>query len=648
MRDLLGRPARHSDAALGSVHMQVRFISLPKAQLLAMLLSLSVLASCVTTEPSDTNTTGAPDRLLVQAGKQSKEGNHAGASSTYEQIAQKSPGELKGRFLLRAAHESVAAKDTQRAQNLLNQAGPQSAAEDVSLRAIVVASIALLNAQPNVALSELSRIPQPLPRDSAGEVLELKTRAQFALRQPAQAIGTALDRERLSSDVQAVRENRRLIWQGLRQDAAAGADFTPPPGANAVMRGWLALGRVALAVERNPFTARAELTQWQSQFGDHPANEFVAQEVAPALGDSLQYPTKIALLLPLSGKQQAAGIAVRDGFLAALYQQEGGRPLVSIYDSTQQGVVTSYRRAITEGAQFIVGPLVKEDVAALANSNEISVPTLALNNIGDADSPPAFMYQFSLDPEEEARQIAARAIATGRLRGIALLPNNALGQRLNQAFSAELAAHGGALLGTRYYAADTQDFSAPITDLLLTEESRARKNALASRLGTTLEFEARARGDVGFVFIAGTPAQGRSIRPALRFSLPASLPIFATSDIFEPDEAANADLEGLMFTDMPWVVSPDDVSSKLRSALTNYWPRRSRGRARLYAFGFDAYRLVPALKATRPGSALDVPGMTGRLSLDDRGHIHRQLDWAQIVDGQVKSLDATANSSHSN
>lgn len=628
--------------------MQVRFSSWPKAHLLAILISLSVLASCATTEPAG-SISATPDRLLAQAEKQSRDGNHTAASSTYEQIAQKSPGELRERFLLRAAHESAAAKETQRAQNLLNQAGPQSATEDLSLRAIVVASIALLNAQPNAALTELNRISQPLPRDSAGEILELKARAQFALRQPAQAIGTALERERLSSDAQAIRDNRRLIWQGLRQDAVAGADFAPPQGAGTVMRGWLALGRVALAAERNPFTARTELTQWQSQFGDHPANEFIAQEVAPTLGGNLQYPTKVALVLPLSGKQQAAGIAIRDGFLAAFYQQaEGGRPIVGIYDSAQQGAVTTYRRAVADGAQFIVGPLVKEDVMAVANSNEVSVPTLALNNIADSNSPPAFLYQFSLDPEEEARQIAARVVAMGRLRGIALLPNNALGQRLNQAFSTELAAHGGALLGTRYYSSDTQDFSAPITDLLLTDESRARKNALASRLGTTLEFEARARGDVGFVFIAGTPAQGRSIRPALRFHLPASLPIFATSDIFEPDEAANADLEGLMFTDMPWVVSPDEISSKLRSALTNYWPRRSRGRARLYAFGFDAYRLVPALKAKRPDTGLDVPGMTGRLSIDDHGHIHRMLDWAQIIDGRVRPLEATATSARSN
>ena len=105
-------------------------------------------------------------------------------------------------------------------------------------------------------------------------------------------------------------------------------------------------------------------------------------------------------------------------------------------------------------------------------------------------------------------------------------------------------------------------------------------------------------------------ANRRSLRPTLRFYLADDLPVYATSDIFEPDAQANNDLDGVIFPDMPWVISPDAVSTELRTALSRYWPVRARGRGRLYAFGFDAYRIVPLLKAGRFGPANTIPGMT--------------------------------------
>src|SRR5690606_30432400 len=164
---------------------------------------------------------------------------------------------------------------------------------------------------------------------------------------------------------------------------------------------------------------------------------------------------------------------------------------------------------------------------------------------------------------------------------------------LIRAFDSELKTLGGTIAALRFYDPTARDYSQPIRSVLLIDESRARASALNGRLGTRLEFEPRRRGDVQFVFMGAQPVQGRSLRPALRFHLAEDLPVYATSDIFEPNENANADLEGVIFPDMPWVISPDAVSTQLRNALSEHWPLRARGRGRLYAFGFDAYRLVP-------------------------------------------------------
>ena len=354
------------------------------------------------------------------------------------------------------------------------------------------------------------------------------------------------------------------------------------------------------------------------------------------------YPRLVALLLPLSGRQQAAGVAVRDGFLAAVLAQDvTQRPTVNIYDSAALGAAAAYARAINEGAQFVVGPLTKEEVQAVANSGSVSVPSLALNYLPDSALPPGLLYQFALDPEDEARQVARRALADGHTHGVALVPDNEWGQRLLRAFDAEFAAAGGTLVGRTLYDTAARDYSLPITRLLLIDQSRTRSSALAATLGTRFEFEPRTRSDVQFVFIGAQPLQGRSLRPALRFHLSQDLPVYATSDVFELDSDANADLDGVIFPDMPWIVAPDATANNLQRSLSSYWPARSKCRGRLYAFGYDAFQLIPVLRSSRP-TATPLVGMTGRLAVDDRGRVRRELDWAQVENGHPRAMAVIA------
>jgi Putative lipoprotein len=606
----------------------------PRHWLLVLFASV-LLAGCETTPTSGSDTAGS-ERQIARAERLAREGKPAEAAALYETVAAQSPAELRNRLLLRAARERVRAGQLDETRSLLKRVGTSLPTADFALRAQVAAEVALASNRPEEALAELNRIPQPIPRESLTDVLALRARALFALNRPAAGVLAALDREAALSNQQEIRENRNLIWEGLRRSAAAGADLSVPAGASAALAGWLELGQTALVAARNPFTARDDLADWRSRYPTHPANSLLNEELLPALGVGLEYPPQIALILPLSGRQQAAGIAVRDGFMAALLQQAPGeRPLVKIYDSAERGALESYRQAIQDGAQFVVGPLTKDEVASIATGSEVSVVTLALNQLSDVGTPPPLLFQFALDPEEEARQVAQRVVTDGRMRGIVLLPNNEWGQRVYRAFDSELKTLGGTIAALRYYDPTARDYSQPIRSVLLIDESRARANALSNTLGMRLEFEPRRRGDVQFVFMGAQPVQGRSLRPALRFHLTEDLAVYATSDVFEPNVDANADLEGVMFPDMPWVISPDAVSSQLRNALSTHWPARARGRSRLYAFGFDAYRLIPLLKAGRFGREHAIPGMTGLLSVDERGKVHRNLEWAKVSGGKA-------------
>jgi outer membrane PBP1 activator LpoA protein len=597
---------------------------------------VALLAGCETTRkagsPAEQNLTAQAERML-------REHQYANAAHIYEDLAQNASPESRDPFLLRAARSWLRAEDLPRGESLLRQIGNGLPASDANLQRLATAEAALLNRRPERALVELDRIPQPYPRELAPDVLEVRARAQFAYGRPTGGVTTALDRERLLTDTEEIARNRKMIWDGIQLSAAAGVDMQVPSGASRAVAGWLELGRAAVALARNPYTAQTAMNDWRTKYPEHAANEFITQTVIPQIRAETAYPTDIALILPLSGRGQANGVAVRDGFVAAFLQQPvDRRPTLRIYDSAA-GVSKAHARAVADGAKFIVGPLLKPEVAELFNAQPIATPTLVLNQSPEHAAAIANLFEFWPDPAHEARQVAARAAAENHLHGIAILPNDEWGQRVYRAFDEELRARGGELVANRFYDPASFDFSKPVADSLLVTESQARLTALQQAVGTKLQFEPRVRGDIEFVFIAARePEKGRLLRPALRSHLSADMPVYATSDIFEPAATTNAELNGVVFPDMPWIIASDEESNKLRATLQKIWPRSRSRDGRLYAFGFDAYRLIPRLQSTDLNSTLVTAGMSGRLMLDDTGRIRRDLDWGRIVGGKLEAV----------
>jgi outer membrane PBP1 activator LpoA protein len=355
-------------------------------------------------------------------------------------------------------------------------------------------------------------------------------------------------------------------------------------------------------------------------------------------------PKTVALVLPLTGRVGAAGTALRDGFMTAWYRTDAAtRPEIRVYDAGTDAI-EAYRRAVAEGAGFIVGPLAKDDVQAVARIADGTVPTLALNALPDGEPTPPRFYQFALAPEDEARQVADRLVAEGRRIGVALVPQDDWGARVVGAFQAELEAGGGAVVSRQTYPAQTMDYSEMITALLGFGESRQRYQRLAATLGTTFEFAPRRRDDVQFVFVAGQPTQGRLIRPQLKFHFAGDLPVYSTSDVFDPNPSANEDLEGVAFPDAPWMVSQDPSIAGIREeAGTTFGVQNVRRRGRLYAMGYDASTLVGALRDPLALSTNGLAGMSGRLTLDPYGRVRRTLEWATIgSDGQPRPLPPPA------
>jgi outer membrane PBP1 activator LpoA protein len=360
-------------------------------------------------------------------------------------------------------------------------------------------------------------------------------------------------------------------------------------------------------------------------------------EAAQAVArEQAEFVPHIALLLPLSGRTNAAALSVRDGFLAAYYQSPTGqRPRVRIYDTGAESVTAALGRAAASGAELIVGPLTREDVIAAAQFTGTRPPLLALNFLPTETPPPPQFYQYALSPEDEARLVARRVLGDHHRRGVAIAPAGDWGTRVLAAFRQELEAGGGELIATAAIDPARTDYSEAVTTVLGIGDSQARERRLEGILGTKLQFEPRRRADIGFIFSPAPANTERLLRPQLRYHFAGDIPTYATSSAFEPDVRANQDLDGLMFPDMPWILG-SDLAEAVRAATHDAWPNAGLQRSRLYAFGFDAYRLAVAMR-NHPGD-VNIDGLTGKLSFDAERRIRRELNWAQLHDGELRAL----------
>ena len=590
-----------------------------------------------------------PHPTMAQADAFARDGQHLEAAARYEQLARRGFMTWDATTALLAAREYVLGGAVGDAQRLLDKVRNRIKTDDErALFVEVDARLALERGDAARALGLVRTLPQPWPADTAPHLLALRGRAEIASGDALGGVRTFEERAALLASPAARTENDRLLFDQLLQHPPA---VLLSPGMSERERGWLELPAIVTAGGDDAANA-ATVAAWLSQHPGHPGTVFIpnAPAVQPSFVTIGSGPaTRIALLLPLSGKQQPVGNAVRDGFAAAWFASSSAdtRPRIEMYDTVALGAAAAYQRALAEGAQMVVGPLTKDDIVAVISSQPagLPVPTLALNS---ADMPggtaaPAFLYQFAIDPEQEARAVARRIAADGWVRGVALFPDSVWGQRLHDAFAQELQSAGTVtLMSAQYYAPGAKDFSGPLRAALGRYGGAGDRSSNPQQPLPSRNPVAEQGAGPQFAFVAATPQAARAIRPQLRFQMTYDLPLYATSDAWDPSVRAAADMDGMVFPEMPWLLSGGQGAPELWDALQDEWASRARGRLRLYAFGYDAFRLAQQLGSSG-GVAAGVDGLTGMLELDrSSGRVQRGLQFARIESGKPQVAGSTA------
>ncbi len=626
--------------------MQLRTLGSGRCWIVLQAAAWLALVGCASLPPVPRSAGRAPGGAEATARPE----DHAQTAARYESLAAARAGAEQIDLQLAAAREWLAAGRAADAGRVLAAIrAPLSPAQGLE-RALLDAETALAGNRPQEAWQKISAIPEPSAAGSALRYESLKMRIAMANAPPVDAIRAEMAAERFAAGAAERTQLRSALLAALRAAHARGLKLEAQASTDPTVRGWLELGAIAPETRAASLTGTAELARWRSRYPNHPALELLTQEfppplVTPAAG------TRIALLLPLSGAAAAQATTVRDGFLSAYYQLPlAGRPDLRLYDTGAITPAEAIAEAHTAGSSFIVGPLTREDVAAVSELGSQSVPVLALNFLPAGQPAPSGLYQFALSPEEEAQLVARRILADGHRRGIAVVPRGQWGNRVIDAFARELAAGGGSLIAQTSYDSAGHDYGLELEAILRVSDSQARRQHLQNVLGTKLNFEPRHRADIEFVFIVPESAtNARLLAPQLRYYYAGDIASYSLSNAYDSDSTdANRDIDGLRYPEMPWMIIGDSRIDAIRSSIEQAWGNRVAWRSRLFAFGYDACQLMLALSGAhgRPGD-VQSDGLTGLLRVDATGRVQRSLIWVQMRDGEPRRLadDAPAAAS---
>lgn len=486
------------------------------------------------------------------------------------------------------------------------------------------AQIQLSSGEAEQALKRLNTISaKHLAPEDKGKYWQAQA---FALSLTGNALNSVRARIELDNWLKAPKE--RLDNQAAIIEALQHLPELPPAGlADAQLAGWQSLAQLLKNPAADPASAQIAVQQWRDTHPGHPGNSYLQARENQGI---------IALLLPGSGVFSQAGEAIKAGFMAAYNSQTGSKPTLQFYDTHQTGALELYRQAVAAGAKLVIGPLEKDNLLDLANAPDFPVPVLALNIVPTVQR--TNLYQFGLNPADDAEEVARMAMNEGGRNAIMLTPDNDAGRRTADLLNENWLLQDGRMVDSKTYDARATDHSGAIKQLLLVDESEARFGKVRQYFPDS-QFVPRRRQDADLLFLNAYSKEARNINPQLHYYQLGDLPVYATAGVFTGivNKQQDQDLEGVNFCDIPWVFDKTDFGQLSLPALQDVWSKFPASYLRLVAMGLDAYALGPKLPDLLVSA---YQGATGNLSLAGGNRIKRELTCAQFVNGkpQIKHL----------
>lgn len=592
------------------------YLRLFNASKILILLIILSLGACATSE--STIRTETPQ--AQQAEQRVRDGDLDAAAQQFLALAADSSGNSSAHYHLRAAEVMRENGDLEGAGVAIKDVRRNRLSGDEPLRLdLIDAEVSLLHGDADRASSLLTLPDASIPESLHLRYSELRARAASARgdRFAAARIRAALDSELGGHDREVNREQ-------INETLAALDDATLKGRAGSLRPDDALLPWIEQALKLRGQSLPREVPRPQ-----RPVGTLIPNADNDLHREGYHAPRQVALILPLNGPVSGVSQSVLDGFFAAYYSDDSReRPQLRTYDAgkSPEDAVAAYQQAVADGADFVVGPLLREAVGSLFRQ-PLPVRVLALNHPDTGEVPPHGSAEFGLLPDAEGAQAAERMIGLGITRAALIAARTDWAERASRAFRAQFESRGGAIVGESRLADSAFNYKSEIL------QAAAAIADISASEGTGRVPPA----DAG-LFISMRPQQARLLVPQLKLA-GINAPAFATSHVNagEINVALDRDLNGVEFCDATWLFSPVPGRPD-HNAITRELASATGVGGRLFAFGMDAYALLPYMDwlLEHPETYLD--GASGQLAADSFGRIHRVLTWARFVDGVAQPV----------
>ena len=284
---------------------------------------------------------------------------------------------------------------------------------------------------------------------------------------------------------------------------------------------------------------------------------------------------------------------------------------------------------------MVVGPLTKSELAQISNIGQLPVPTLALNTLPQLRGKTIpNLYQFALSPIDEAQQVAIKAWNDNHRRALLIAPANAWGQGIAHVLEKQWQSSGGIIVGEMNFT-NQQNLTNDVAKLLnIDRAAEEQANRLKHKRNKKVNFTPKPRIDADVIFLIAEPNIARQVEPLLKFYFAGEIPVYATSSIYSgfPNPNSDFDLNGIIFCDMPWVLTPNNLQpnylNSIQQNIKTLWPSSYRD-SKLYAFGVDAYDIAVKFGQISATPQVGINGATGIIYLTPDHYLFRKLLWAK-------------------
>lgn len=431
--------------------------------------------------------------------------------------------------------------------------------------------------------------------------------------------------------------HQQLLWQNLSALSDSQLDALRTNASSRALA-WVSLAQLSRRNIGQPEQLQQAFSEWQQRNPMFAAEQALPEAVRQLFQLTPYQPRHLAVLLPLSGQFRQHAQAIQYGMLAAASQYNTTR--LSFIDS--QLPATELQQQISQlQADFVVGPLLKNQVDRISQQPDWHWPTLFLNSKDPNTPVKPEQFYFALSMEDEATQMAQLFQQKNYRRPVVISSANTISQRMQQRFISQWQQQGNTT--PEHYSFNAKaDLESLIAKLLETDRSTARVKQIGSLLNNKLEADPHSRLDIDAIYLIADPVQTRLFKPFVDVSVSQTapkLPVYASSRSHSTglDSTDLRDLNGLTFTEMPWMLG-EQTTRALRQQYQQLFPDQDETLQRLFGMGFDAYNLIGSLRQQQQLPAAVFAGLTGQLRLNKDGSLTRQLSWAMYRNNRLRPV----------